>query len=145
MDWVQWCWVNRYWIDRGWVNGNCVDRCRVDRFGMNGGWLVSWRWTGNPIIFHISNVATVASNISCIVNNLDAAVRKGHLVLASYNVGVGSLLLVKAGTRVVVVDAILKSIGFWWLGVDPMNWLVMNWHRVDWQWVDGDNWCVHWD
>ena len=90
MDWVQWCWVNRHGMDRGWVNGNCVNGCGVDRFGMNGGWLVS-RWgMSNTIIFHISNVATITTNISCIIDNLNAAVRKGHLVLASHNVGVSS-------------------------------------------------------
>ena len=139
MNWVQWCWVNRNWMDRDWVNGNWVDR-----FGMDGGWLVGrWRMS-NTIIFHISNVATITTNISCIVDNLNSAIRKGHLVLASHNVGVRGLFLVKAGARVVVVDAILKSVGFGWLGVAPMDWLV-NGHGVDWQWVDGDNWSVHWD
>ena len=144
MNWVQWCWVNRNWMHRDWVNGNWVDRCWMDRFGMDGGWLVGWWRMSNTIIFHISYVTTIAADISCIVHNLDAAVRKGHLVLASHNVGVRSLLLVKAGARVVVVDAILKSVGFRGLCVAPMDRLV-NGHRVDWQWVDGDNWGVHWD
>ena len=145
MNWVQWCWVNRNWMDRGWVNGNCVDGGGVDRFGMNGGWLVSWWWMSNTIIFHISYVSTIATDISCIVDNLDAAIRKGHLVLASHDVGIRCLFLVEAGTRVVVMDAILESIGFGGLSIAPMDWLVMNGHGVDWQWVDGDNWRVDWD
>ena len=85
MNWVQWGWVNRNWMDWGRVNGNCVDR-----FGMNRGWLVSWRRMSNTVIFHISYIAAVASDISSVVDNLDAAIRKSHLVLASHNVGVSS-------------------------------------------------------
>ena len=136
MHWkgVDWCRVHWNSMNWDWVNWRRVNR----------GWLVSWGRMSHSIVLDISHVATIALDVGSVVHNLDAAVRKGHLVLASYNVGVGSLLLVKAGTRVVVVDAIFKSIGFGRLSVAPMNWLV-NGHGVDWQWVDGDNWCVHWD
>merc|ERR550517_225160 len=90
------------------------------------GWLVSWGRVSHTIVFDICDVATIALYVCSVVHNLDAAVRKGHLVLASYNVGVGSLLLVEAGARVVVMDAILKSIGFRRLSVATMDWLVMN-------------------
>ena len=98
----------------------------------------------HTIVFDICHVAAIALDVGSVVHNLDAAVRKGHLVLASYNVGVRSLLLVEAGARVVVVDTILESIGFRWLSIAPMDWLV-NGHGGDWQWVDGDNWGMHWD
>ena len=135
MDWVQWCWVNRHGMDRGWVNGNCVNGCRVDRFGMNGGWLVS-RWgMSNTIIFHISYVTTIATDVSCIVDNLDAAVRKGHLVLASHDVGVRRLFLVKAGARIVIVDAIFKGIRLGWLSIAMhRSWLGNNGQGVNWSW-----------
>ena len=131
---VDWCRVHWNCVHWHWVNWHRVDR----------GWLVSWGRVSHSVILDISHIATVALDVGSVVHNLDAAVRKGHLVLASYNVGVGSLLLVKAGTRVVVVDTILKSVGFGWLGVAPMDRLV-NGHWVDWQWADGDNWSVHWD
>ena len=134
MNWVQWGWVNRNWMDWGRVNGNCVDR-----FGMNRGWLVSWRRMSNTVIFHISYIAAVASDISSVVDNLDAAIRKSHLVLASHNVGVRCLFLVKAGARVVVVDAILKGI---WLGRLSVamdgSWLVNNRQGMNWSWW----WCI---
>ena len=129
-SWVKWA----SWVDRGyyWDGVN---------WGRMGGWLVCWWGMGNSVIFHISHVAAIASDVSSVVDNLDAAVRKGHLVLASYNVGVGSLLLVKAGTRVVVVDAILKGIGLRWFGIG-MDRLVnhryrMDWQGVDWSWMNG--------
>ena len=124
-------------MDRGYY-WNGVD------WGRMGGWLVCWWGMGNSVIFHISHVAAIASDVSSVVDNLDAAVRKGHLVLPGHDVGVRRLFLVEAGTRIVVMDAILKSIGFGWLGVAPMDWLV-NGHWVDRQWVDGDNWSVHLD
>ena len=125
------------------MHWNCVHWHRVNWHRVDRGWLVSWGRVSHSVILDISHIATVALDVGSVVHNLDAAVRKGHLVLASYNVRVRSLLLVKAGARVVVVDAILKSVGFGWLGVAPMDWLV-NGHGVDWQWVDGDNWSVYW-
>ena len=131
MDWCRLHW-------------NCVGLDRVNWHRVERVWLVRWRRVSHSVVLDISHVATVALNVGSVVHNLDAAIRKGHLVLASYNVGVRGLLLVKAGARVVVVDAILKSVGFWWLSIAPMDWLV-NGHGVDWQWVDGDNWSMHWD
>ena len=130
MDRVNW--VNRVdgtWVDWNWVNGDSMHWSWVN--WRRVGWLVSWRWVGNTIVLDISNVAAIAINISRVVHNLDAAIRKGHLVLASYNVGVGSLLLVKAGTRVVIVDAVLERVGFGRLCIASMDWLV-NGHGGDW-------------
>merc|ERR1719515_393651 len=127
MNWVQWCWVNRNRMDRDWVNWNCVNRCWMDRFGVDGGWLVGWWRMSNTIVFHISYVTTIATDISCIVHNLDAAVRKGHLVLASHNVGVRRLFLVKAGARIVIVDAIFKGIRLGWRSI------AMHRSRMNWQ------------
>ena len=136
---VNWCWVHWNCVHWNGMHWEWVNWHRVDR-----GWLVSWGRVSHSVVLDISHVATVALDVGSVVHNLDAAVRKGHLVLASHNVGVGSLLLVKAGARVVVVDAILERVGFGRLGVAPMNWLV-NGHGVDWQWVDGDNWGVNRD
>ena len=134
MNWVQWDWVNRNWMVWGRVNGNCVDR-----FGMNRGWLLRWGGMSNTVIFHISYIAAIASDISSVVDNLDAAIRKSHLVLASHNVGVRCLFLVEAGTRVVVMDTILKSIRLGWLCIAMhRSWLVNNRQGVNRSWW----WCI---
>ena len=132
--WVDWCRVHWNSVHWDWVHWHRVDRGR----------LVCWGRVSHSVILDIGHIAAVALDVSSVVHNLDAAVRKGHLVLAGHDVGVRRLLLVEAGARVVVVDAILEGVGFGRLGVAPMDWLV-NGHGVDWQWVDGDNWSVHWD
>ena len=127
------------WVDRDYWDGV--------NWGRMGGWLVCWWGMGNSIIFHISHVAAIASNVSCVVDNLDAAVRKGHLVLPGHDVCVRRLLLVEAGARVVVVDAILESVRLGWLSIAVgwSQWLVNDREWVDWSkrsigswwWKDG--------
>ena len=116
------------WVDRGyyWDGVN---------WGRMGGWLVCWWGMGNSVIFHISHVAAIASDVSCVVDNLDAAIRQCHPVVARYQLGVRVLVLLKVGARVVVVDAVLEGIGLGWFCV-AVDWLVHHWDRMDWQGVD---------
>ena len=48
--------------------------------------------------------------------------------------------LIKVGSGVVVVDAVLEGVWLWWLSVASVDWG----HRVDWDRVDWDH-RVHWD
>ena len=80
---------------------------------------------GDTLILDVGNISTVALNISMVVNNLGAAVGKGHSVGALNQVGVRVLLLVKVGTGVVIMHAILESVWLGWLCV-AMDGLVHN-------------------
>ena len=119
--------VNRKWVDWCWVNWNCVHRGWMNWCGVS--WLVGSGWMGDTIVLDISNITTIAIDISSVVHNLNAAIRQGHLVLSGYNTGVRSLMLVKAGARVVVMDTVLKSVGLGGLGiamggcVDWVHWM----------------------
>ena len=50
------------------------------------------------------------------------------------------IYLIKVGSGVVVVDAVLEGVRLWWLSVPRVDWG----HRVDWDRVDWDH-RVHWD
>ena len=143
MDWVNW--AHWKWVDWCRVHWNCVHWHWVNWHRVDRGWLVSWGRVSHSIILDISHIATVALNVGSVVHNLDAAVRKGHLVLASHDVGVRRLLLVEASARIVVMDAILESVRLGWLSVAMDRcWLVNNRQGVNRSWW----WCIrsrmHW-
>merc|ERR1719312_969287 len=131
MDWVHWnSWVDSNRMNWHRVHWNGVDGCRV-----NWGWLVGWGWVSHTVVLDIGHVTTIALYVSMVVNNLDAAVRQGHPVVARYQLGVRVLVLLKVGARVVVVDAVLEGIGLGWFCV-AVDWLVHHWDRMDWKRVD---------
>ena len=139
MDGVNWVSrVNWKWVDWSMVKGNSMHWCGVNWCGVN--WVVSRRGVGITVVLNISNISPIAINISRVVHNLDATIRQGHFVLSSHNIGIRVLVLVKAGTRVVVMDPVLKSIGFGGLGI-AMNGFVDG-HMVHWHWMHWNR--VHW-
>jgi len=78
-----------------------------------GSRVVSWlvlRVCGMTLILDIGNVATIAVGVSLVIDNLGAAVRQGNSVRSGNNFGVGSLLLGKGSTGVVVLDSILVGV-----------------------------------
>merc|ERR1719430_2452938 len=81
------------------------------------GWMVSWTWVGHTLVLDISHISAVSSGISMVIHNLDAAIRKGHPVVSSHRCTIRSLVLAKVNTRVLILNAILKSIRLRWLSV----------------------------
>ena len=123
------------WVSHDWVSHNRVD----------WGWLVSWSRVGNTLVLDIGNVAAIAGGIGVVVHNLDAAVGKGHPVVSSHSSTIRSLVLAKVGTRVLILNTILKSIRLGWLSVAmDRSWLVNNRQGVNRSWW----WCIrsrmHW-
>ena len=72
----------------------------------------------HSLVFDIGNVTAVASSISVIVNDLDAAVGQSHPVVSGHRGTIRSLVLAKVGTRVLILNTILKSIRLVWLSMD---------------------------
>ena len=113
-SWVVGCWV----VDGSWMVG-----CRVD-----GGWvrcrLVSWAWVGHTLVFDISHVASIASIVGMVVDNLDAPVWESNPVVSSHQGSVGSLVLAKVDARVFVDHTVLESVRLGWLSVAVGSWVV---------------------
>merc|ERR1711970_452229 len=84
---------------------------------MGNGDGVGWGGMGDTLILDISDVTAITDSISVVVHNLDAAVGKGHPVVSSHGCAIGSLVLAKVGAGVLVLNAILESIGLGWLSV----------------------------
>ena len=105
--WVVWCRVDWSWVwDGCWVDGSWV-RC----------WLVSRAWVGNTLILNISHIATIAHSVSMVGHNLGAAIGKSNPVGASHSATIGSLVLAKVGTGVLIEDTVLISVWLWGLGI----------------------------
>ena len=119
MDWdrVDWSPVDWQRVNWCWVEGSRVG-CR----------LVSWAWVSHTFVFDVSHVAAIPSNISVVVNDLNAAIRQGHPVVASHQGSIRGLVLAKVDTRVLVQNTVLKGVGLWWLSI-AMNGFV-NGHMV---------------
>merc|ERR550534_3401416 len=129
--------MNGGWVDWSCMNGGWVDWSRM------GCWLVSWTRVSNSLIFHISHIAAIASNISVVVNNLSATIRQGHPVVADDASTVRSLGLAKVGARVLIENTVLESIWLGWFGItSTMNWCMMNWDWVDRYRPVGGCWVV---
>merc|ERR550517_2367364 len=93
--------------EHDWVSDDWVD----------WGWLVSWSRVSDTLVLDISNIATIAGSVSVVVHNLDAAVGKGHPVVASHSGTIRSLVLAEVGAGVLVLNAVLKGIWLGWLSV----------------------------
>ena len=123
-------WVNWSSVDRNWVNGSWVNRSRV------GHRFVGWAGVSHSLVFDVSYISTITSNISMVVNNLNAAIRQGHSVVSSHQGTIRALILAKVDARVLINDTILKSIGLGWFGI-AVGSRVVNGCRVNWSWVVG--------
>ena len=140
---------------KDWVSNNGVSNNRVSNDRVDWCW-----WVCHSLVFDISNVTAVASSISGVVNDLDAAIRQSHPVVSGHGCTIRSFILAKVGTRVLILNTILKSIRLGWLSRD-MNWGMddgssvndggcmddgsgvhngsrVNWGRMEnWCWVEG--------
>ena len=123
--------VDRCPVDWNMVDGSCMNGSRVD-----GSRFVSWARVSHTFVFDVSHVAAISSNISVVVDNLNTAIRQGHPVVAGHQSSVGSLVLAKVDSRVLVQNTILKSVGLWGLSVTVRS-RVVNGGGVEWGWVVG--------
>ena len=105
--------VNRSWgvVGCG-VHWGWVDWSRVDRSGVR-----SWGILGHTLIFYISNVSSITSSVSVIVNYLSASVRESNSVGSNNRCGVRVLLLTKAGAGVLIMNTVLKGVRLGWFRV----------------------------
>merc|ERR1712168_864633 len=93
----------------------------VSNNGMSDNWVDWCWWMCHSLVFDISNVTAIASSISVVVNDLDAAIRQSHPVVSSHGCTIGSLVLAKVGTRVLILNTVLKSVRLGWLSIS-MSW-----------------------
>ena len=96
-----------------WVSNHGVSNDRVSNDRVDWCW-----WVCHSLVFDISNVTTIASSISGVVNDLDAAIRQSHPVVSGHGCTIRSFILAKVGTRVLILNTILKSIRLVWLSMD---------------------------
>merc|ERR550517_1181694 len=147
-----------------WVSNNGVSNNGVSNNGVCNDWVDWCWWVCHSLVFDISNVTPIASSISVVVNDLDAAIGQSHPVVSSHRCTIGSLALAKVGTRVLILNTILESIRLGWLNVSMsrgMDWGMddgssmnngccmdngsrvhngswVNWGRMEnWCWVEG--------
>ena len=144
MDGVDWCGMDRNSMD-GCRVGN--DGCRVSndgsRVGDNGGWVGDRSRVSYTLVFDISNITSVSGSIGMVVHNLDAAIGQGHPVVSGHGGTIRSLVLAKVGTRVLILNAILKGIWLWWLSVAVSG--GMDWDGTHWGMDNGScvyHWCM---
>ena len=114
------------------VDWSSVDRDSMD-WSMDGCW-VNWSGVSNTLILDVSNITAITNGVSVVVYNLDPAIGQGHPVVSSHSCPIGSLVLAKVSTRVLILNTVLKSIRLGWLGVS-MDW------GMDWRMDDGS--CMH--
>ena len=135
-----------------WVSNNGVSNNRVSNDRVDWCW-----WVCHSLVFDISNVTAIASSISVVVNDLDAAIGQSHPVVSGHGCTIRSFILAKVGTRVLILNTILKSIRLVWLSMDwgmddgssvndggcmddgssMHNGSMVNWGRMEnWCWVD---------
>ena len=109
-----------------------MDWSRVDRSRVR-----SWGILRHALIFDISNISSITSSVSMIVNYLSASVRESNSVGSNDRCGIRVLLLTKAGTRVLIMNAVLKGV---WLSWFSVGWggVAVGRSRVN------RNWVHHW-
>merc|ERR1719370_1783136 len=104
----------------------------MDGCWVNWGRLVGWSWVCDTLIFDISNITTISHSISMVVHNLDAAVGQGHPVVSGHSCTIRGFVLAKVGTRILILNTILKSIGLGWLSISMGR-------GMDWSMDDGSS------
>ena len=121
------------------------------------GW-VDWgrAIVGLSSVLDISDVTRIGiSNI--VGHDLCTAIRKSHTVLAVSGISITSLILAKAGARILVSNTVFISIDSWTIigrllvAMDRLGWVVRswvghNWHHWGWviSWADRSWVSNHW-
>jgi len=110
---VSWCWV-----------------------GLDWGWVIM----GLSFVLDISNIARVGIS-SAVGDNLGATIRKSNTVFTSSGIAIPVLILLEAGTRVVISDSIAVLVDSWLI----IGWLLVSWSWVVWgRFVNNWGWVVDW-